>query len=224
MAIVVKEASKTPLAIAALAKGMADSYVNWNNSEQQHQQWEQEKVWTNQDRELKQSIYDELGGMGEGAFVGGRAGLLGAQNAALNGNAWDDYLIGQGGNSPEFMQKIQLAADSMMRVDRTLSRQEAVDAATLQITGMIKTANDPMGISGSSKIPGLGAFGRDPTLSTTTMTGGGTPETTFTERAQPIELTNGQSYSAQEVQQWIEQNPGQSIADLKAKLRSQGLL
>lgn len=223
MAIVVKEASKTPLAIAALAKGMADSYVNWSNSERDHQQWEQEKVWTNQDRDLKQGIYDELGTMGNDAFVGGQAGLLGAQSAALNGNAWDDYLIGQGGNSPEFMQKIQLAADSMMRVDQTLSRQEAVDAATLQITGMIKTANDPMGISGSSKIPGLGAFGKDPTLSTTTMTNGG-PETTFTERSQPIELLDGRSYSAQEVQQWIQENPGQSIADLKAKLRSQGLL
>lgn len=196
MAIVVKEASKTPLAIAALAKGMADSYVNWSNSEREHQQWEQEKVWTNKDRELKQNIYNELGAMGNGAFVGGQAGLLGAQSAALNGNAWDDYLIGQGGNSPEFMQKINVAADALMNVDRTLSRQEAVDAATLQITGMVKSANDPMGISGSSKIPSISAFGKDPTLSTTTMTGGGTPETTFNTRSQTKVYANEAEFHA----------------------------
>jgi hypothetical protein len=195
MAIVVKEASKTPLAIAALAKGMADSYVNWNNSEREHQQWEQEKVWTNQDRELKQSIFDELGGMGNGAFVGGQAGLLGAQSAALNGDAWDDYLIGQGGNSPEFMQKIQLAADSMMRVDPTLSLQEATDAATLQITGMIKSANDPMGLSSQQRIPSLSSVGKAPTLSTTTMAGG-TPETTFTERSQTKVYANEAEFHA----------------------------
>ncbi len=195
MAIVVKEASKTPLAIAALAKGMADSYVNWSNSEREHQQWEQEKVWTNQDRKLKQNIYDELGGMGDGAFVGGQAGLLGAQSAALNGEAWDDYLIGQGGNSPEFMQKIQLAAESMMRVDSTLSRQEAIDAATLQITGMVKSANDPMGLSSQQRIPSLSAVGKAPTLSTTTMAGG-TPETTFTERSQTKIYANEAEFHA----------------------------
>ena len=195
MAIVVKEASKTPLAIAALAKGMADSYVNWNNSEREHQQWEQERVWTNKDRELKLGIYDELGSMGNGAFVGGQAGLLGAQSAALNGSAWDDYLIGQGGNSPEFMQKIQVAADSMMRVDRTLSLQEAVDAATLQITGMVKSANDPMGLASQQRIPSLSAVGKAPTLSTTTMAGG-TPQTVFTERSQAKVYANESEFHA----------------------------
>ena len=195
MAIVVKEASKTPLAIAALAKGMADSYVNWNNSEREHQQWEQEKVWTNQDRDLKQNIYNELGAMGNGAFVGGQAGLLGAQSAALNGSAWDDYLIGQGGNSPEFMQKINVAADALMNVDSTLSRQEAVDAATLQITGMIKTANDPMGLSSQQRIPSLSSVGKVPTLSTTTMAGGA-PETVFTERSQTKIYANESEFHA----------------------------
>jgi len=41
MAITIKEASNTPLAIAALAKGMADSYVNYSGQRMQDKQYQQ---------------------------------------------------------------------------------------------------------------------------------------------------------------------------------------
>lgn len=41
MAITIKEASNTPLAIAALAKGMADSYVNYSGQRIQDRQYQQ---------------------------------------------------------------------------------------------------------------------------------------------------------------------------------------
>lgn len=41
MAITIKEASNTPLAIAALAKGMADSYVNYSGQRIQDKQYQQ---------------------------------------------------------------------------------------------------------------------------------------------------------------------------------------
>ena len=82
-----------------------------------------------------------------------------------------------------------------MRVDSTLSRQEAIDAATLQITGMVKSANDPMGLSSQQRIPSLSAVGKAPTLSTTTMAGG-TPETTFTERSQTKIYANEAEFHA----------------------------
>jgi hypothetical protein len=166
MAIVVKEASKTPLAIAALAKGMADSYVNWNNSEQQHQQWEQERVWTNQDRELKQSIYDELGGMGEGAFVGGRAGLLGAQNAALNGNAWDDYLLASSQGNPSAMQeKFNMAYNFF--VAQGASPDVATQRARAHASGLISTSKDDIGMDTLLKINANAIGGGQVNLGTT---------------------------------------------------------
>ena len=41
MAITIKEASNTPLAIAALAKGMADTYVNYSGQRIQDRQYQQ---------------------------------------------------------------------------------------------------------------------------------------------------------------------------------------
>jgi hypothetical protein len=41
MAITIKEASNTPLAIAALAKGMADTYVNYSGQRMQDKQYQQ---------------------------------------------------------------------------------------------------------------------------------------------------------------------------------------
>jgi hypothetical protein len=166
MAIVVKEASKTPLAIAALAKGMADSYVNWNNSEREHQQWEQEKVWTNQDRGLKQSIFDELGGMGNEAFVGGQAGLLGAQSAALNGDAWDDYLLASSQGDPSAMQeKFNMAYDFF--TTQGASPDVATQRARAHASGLISTSKDDIGMDTLLKINANAIGGGQVNLGTT---------------------------------------------------------
>jgi hypothetical protein len=99
MAIVVKEASKTPLAIAALAKGMADSYVNWNNSEQQHAQWEQEKTWRNEELDYQRNqrsqlseLATKLGDQDPGLFLNGEIGQMGAVSAASSGGDWSSFL------------------------------------------------------------------------------------------------------------------------------------
>ena len=107
MAIVVKEASKTPLAIAALAKGMADSYVNWNNSEQQHAEWEQEKTWRNEELDYQRNqrsqlseLAAKLGDKDPGLFLNGELGQMGAVSAASSGGDWSSFLSGTNAYNP----------------------------------------------------------------------------------------------------------------------------
>ena len=100
MAIVVKEASNTPLAIAALAKNMADTYVNWNNSERDYAKWQQEQTWRNEDRARLGDLASELGGMDTTGFVGGRAGQMGAINAAYKGNDISPYFASSSAYNP----------------------------------------------------------------------------------------------------------------------------
>ncbi len=99
MAVVVKEASKTPLAIAALADNMAKTYLQYAQNETSQAQWEQEAIWRNQDRQREQeeisrlgAMAEKIGGMDDSVFVGGELGKMGAVNAAYKGADFADYL------------------------------------------------------------------------------------------------------------------------------------
>lgn len=131
MAIVVKEASKTPLAIAALAKGMADSYVNWNNSEQQHAEWEQEKTWRNEELDYQRDqrsqfgeLAAKLGEKDPGLFLNGELGQMGAVSAAGSGGDWSSFLSSSTEYNP-------LTADSDTRKYQETADYEARKAGLL---------------------------------------------------------------------------------------------
>ena len=109
MAVVVKEASKTPLAIAALADNLAKTYLQYSQNQTAQAQWEQEATWRNQDRERERQeqarederrsqlgdMADYIGGLSPDQFKGGELGRMGAQYAAGQGSDYSDYLADQ---------------------------------------------------------------------------------------------------------------------------------
>lgn len=102
MAVVVKEASKTPLAIAALADNMAKTYLQYAQNETAQAQWEQEATWRNQDREYENQQREKLGqlasnvsSMDPSSFLNSAA-QESAAYAAGQGQDWTDYLKSTG--------------------------------------------------------------------------------------------------------------------------------
>ena len=185
MAIVVKEASNTPLAIAALAKNMADTYVNWNNSERDYAKWQQEQTWRNEDRELGRKSAEALSQLGPDAFLGGQAGLYGAMANARGNEDFSGYLLEpNGGRTPaEWENKVTALTDMYQR--QGFTPQQAADRALVEVTNPYDYRQSPIGLDGYQMSPGMSAIGQSPILGTVNATGDYEPNTQLGNAAMP---------------------------------------
>ena len=93
MAIVVKQASNTPLMLGQLAETLANTYLQHNQQKQQWDKYEQERVWKNEervwrneDRAQGQASYDSVMGADPSTF----GGAVFQQNAATRAKAGND--------------------------------------------------------------------------------------------------------------------------------------
>ncbi len=154
MAIVVKQASNTPLMLGQLAETLANTYLQHNQQKQQWDKYEQERIWKNEDRDrFNQSIVD-FDAMKEGTFQSG-AHRASARNDLMNNRSWGSNLP-TAATSPEWMGKRDALAETMART-QGLTNQQAQDSATFNILNATKSAQDPMGMSRDTYIPGMGA-------------------------------------------------------------------
>lgn len=218
MPIVVKEASNTPLAVAALAKSMADTYSNYAANEREYAKWEQESTWRNEDRELGRQSADALAALGGDAFLGGEAGMYGAMSAARNNENYSNYLLTPPDptDTPEYKSKISDLAGAYSRRYPQMTPQQAMDAATHSILNSNKTSNDPMGFNTRTIDPALGAVGIDPVQSSTNSSG----ETTFNFGSPDVTLKSGQVLPGYEIDRAAMQRnmtPEQVIEELRKK-------
>lgn len=176
MAIVVKEASNTPLAIAALAKNMADTYVNWNNSEREYAKWQQEQTWRNEDRQLGMDAANSLRELGSDAFIGGDAGMYGAIANARNNKEWSSYLKDDGSSSlAEWENKVNALSSMYQR--QGYPPQQAYDRALIEITNPYDYRQSPTGVNGQWMSPGRIATDGDPVIGEVNITGDYEPNT-----------------------------------------------
>lgn len=155
MAVVVKEASKTPLAIAALADNMAKTYLQYAQNETSQAQWEQEATWRNQDREYENQQKEKLGqlasnvsSMDSSAFLN-PAAQESAAYAAGQGQDWTDYLASAGGEDTSLSShylRLKLTEERAQRLAGLLPADPIKDATWEAMYGGIKTAKDGTGM------------------------------------------------------------------------------
>ena len=161
MAIVIKEASKTPLALGQLAETMANTYLQHNKMKNDFAIAEQDSIWKNKQQTAQLDASNALGAMDNSMFTMGEAGKKLAMANTINGKAVGDLLT-NGGSNPEWMGKRDSFADVLVRT-HGLDPQEAMDVATMNVLNTTKSAQDPMGMSRETYIPGIGAVtGTDP--------------------------------------------------------------
>jgi len=170
MAIVIKEASKTPLALGQLAESMANTYLQHNKQKNDFAIAEQDSIWKAKQQTAQLDASNALGAMDNSMFTMGEAGKKLAMANTVNGKAVGD-LFANGGSNPEWMGKRDSFADVLVRT-HGLDPQEAMDVATMNVLNTTKTAQDPMGMSRETYVPGLGAVtGTDPRVGS--IEGGG---------------------------------------------------
>lgn len=164
MAVVVKEASKTPLAIAALADNMAKTYLQYAQNETAQAQWEQEATWRNQDREYERQererleeersrlggIAQGIGSMDESMFIGGSMGRDSAAYTAGQGKDWTDYLAdtAEGEDtslSSHYLEK-QLTEQYVARQMGLAAPNPSADAVFISMYARPKIAKDQTGM------------------------------------------------------------------------------
>ena len=185
MAIVVKEASNTPLAIAALAKNMADTYVNWNNSERDYAKWQQEQTWKNEDRELGRKSAEALSQLGPDAFLGGQAGLYGAMANARGNEDFSAYLLEPNGGRTPAEWENKVTALSGLYERQGFTPQQAYDRALVEVTNPYDYRQSPIGIDGYQMSPGLTAIGQNPIMGTVDSSGEYEPNSQLGNAAMP---------------------------------------
>ena len=167
MAVIVKEASKTPLAIATLASNWANTYADYTANAMKHDVWKQEQVWKNQDYVRKTELADKLAARGAGGFKGGDAGMLGAIDAVHNNRAFDDYLLdadgGAGANPYNYAHEsqIDMLAATFVR-QNGMDPQTAKDYAAKIVLGGFTQRGDPLGIGVDYHDWGKAASGSNP--------------------------------------------------------------
>ena len=155
MAIVIKEASKTPLALGQLAETMANTYLQHNKMQHDYKIAEQNAIWKSKQMDAYQTAHDTIQGMDPSAFTQGAAGQQLMAANALSGKD-SSSLFASSGSNPEWMGKRDALIPVLMD-SRGLSYRDAFNTATFNVLGATSMKQSPTGLAVDNYIPGISA-------------------------------------------------------------------
>jgi len=167
MAIVIKEASKTPLALGQLAETMANTYLQHNKMKYDFKIAEQDSIWKNTQQQAQLDAANAINDMDDNAFALGAAGKKLAYADSINGKAVGNYFAG-GGSSPEWMQKKDALTAMYNEQNRLASlgqeaspEQQASWRSLIEVVNPYDYRQDPTGMEGHFQSEGLAGIGQD---------------------------------------------------------------
>jgi hypothetical protein len=171
MAIVIKEASKTPLALGQLAETLASTYLQHNKMQHDYKIAEQDRIWNNKKEQSLLDASNALGSMDASGFVGGEVGMKLAQAGILNGKEVSGYMAGGGDSLPTWQQQ-QNAMTAMYNEQNRLAaagqkaspEQEAQWRSLIEVVKPYDYRQDQMGLEGQVQSRGLAGIGQDPII------------------------------------------------------------
>jgi hypothetical protein len=170
MAITIKEASNTPLAIAQLAESLSNTYLQHTQNDTKRAQWEQEATWRNEKQERSDAAGTSMMNLDPSMFTGGEAGRMNAANLARDNKDASGFFASS--TAPDAWDKtyqanIRVGMDHYG--DPELARQYA-DRVT---GGDVSRTQDVTGMGTRFDLESAaGLGGRGPTLGTSGTTTG----------------------------------------------------
>jgi len=202
MAIVIKEASNTPLMLGQLAETLANTYLQHNQQKQEWDKYEQERIWKNEDREQGQASYDSVMGADPATF----GGSVFQQNAATRAKAGNDisgYLPSTSTMPAHIYKNQQLNSYYDPNSGATDIQRQAIDSQY----GITQLKQDSIGLNQLSADPALAATGANPYTGSLSASGEWTPAENPIAQAAEMESATmgaapGASYTTKTGEVW----------------------
>jgi hypothetical protein len=159
MAIVIKEASNSPLALGQLAETLANTYLQHNQQKQSWDKFEQERIWKNEDRAQGQATYDAVQAA-DAAIFGGEPFKQSAAAIARDGGDISGYIPSTSTKDvPAHIYKNQqLNSYFDPNSNLTDAQRQAIDSQY----SITKMKQDPMGLTQNAVVPALASTGANP--------------------------------------------------------------